>query len=240
MNAFGVHGMVLVSDWDESGAEKAIRSAAAIGYDVIEVPLFDPAATNLQRTRDLLRQHKLAPSVSLGLTAETDISSADAAISGAGIAQLQKVVDATAFIGGAVVAGVIGSAWQKYLVPPTDGGYRNAVSGIRGGGAGGPHERRYACRRGCKPFRIELVEHRRASGSFCGHRRRGKCRHSSRHLPHAYRGTGHRGGHPRLRPRLALFPRQRKPSRLSEYREHQFRPHFPGACGRSLRRPDYI
>jgi len=27
MNASGLHAMVLVSDWDESGAEKAIRSA---------------------------------------------------------------------------------------------------------------------------------------------------------------------------------------------------------------------
>jgi D-psicose/D-tagatose/L-ribulose 3-epimerase len=40
-------------------------------------------------------------------------------------------VDATAFIGGKVVCGVIASAWQKYLVPPTDAGYKNAVSGIR-------------------------------------------------------------------------------------------------------------
>jgi D-psicose/D-tagatose/L-ribulose 3-epimerase len=131
MNAFGLHAMVLVSDWDEPSAERAIRLAAAIGYDVIETPIFDPAATNLQHTRDLLKQHKLTPSVSLGLTAETDISSADAAISGAGTARLHKVVDATAFIGGTIVAGVIGSAWQKYLVAPTDAGYRNAVSGIR-------------------------------------------------------------------------------------------------------------
>jgi D-psicose/D-tagatose/L-ribulose 3-epimerase len=131
MNAFGLHALVLISDWDESGAEKAIRAAAAIGYDVIEVPLFDPGSTNLERTRDLLRQHRLTPSVSLGLTAETDISSADSAISRAGVAQLHKVVDATAFIGGTIVAGVIGSAWQKYLAPPTDAGYRNAVSGLR-------------------------------------------------------------------------------------------------------------
>ena len=40
-------------------------------------------------------------------------------------------MDATAFIGGKVVCGVIASAWQKYLVPPTDAGYKNAVSGIR-------------------------------------------------------------------------------------------------------------
>ena len=131
MNAFGLHAMVLISEWDEAGAEKAIRSAAAIGYDVIEVPLFDPASTDLERTRDLLRRHKLTPSVSLGLTAETDISSPDLAISRAGIAQLHKIVEATAFIGGSVVAGVIGSAWQKYLTPPTDAGYKNAVSGIK-------------------------------------------------------------------------------------------------------------
>lgn len=131
MNAFGLHAMVLISEWDKAGAERAIRSAAAIGYDLIEVPLFDPDSTDLARTRDLLRQHKLSPSVSLGLTAETDISSPDTAISGAGIAQLHKIVDATAFIGGTIVAGVIGSAWQKYLSPATDAGYANAVSGIR-------------------------------------------------------------------------------------------------------------
>ena len=131
MNPFGVHAMVLVRDWDATGAETAIRIAAAIGYDVIEVPLFDPAGTDLVRTRDLLRQHKLTPAVSLGLTAETDLSSADPAICQAGVAQLHKVVDATAFIGGSVVAGVIGSAWQKYDVPPTEAGYANAVAGMR-------------------------------------------------------------------------------------------------------------
>jgi D-psicose/D-tagatose/L-ribulose 3-epimerase len=131
MNAFGLHALVVVTDWDEAGAEKAIRTAAAIGYDVIETPIFDPASVDLVRTRDLLRQNKLTPSVSLGLTPETDISSADRAVSTAGINQLHKVVDATAFIGGKVVCGVIASAWQKYLVPPTDAGYRNAVSGIR-------------------------------------------------------------------------------------------------------------
>ena len=131
MNAFGLHALVVVTDWDEAGAEKAIRTAAAIGYDVIETPIFDPASIDLVRTRDLLRQNKLTPSVSLGLTPETDISSPDPAVSAAGVNQLHKVVDATAFIGGKVVCGVIASAWQKYLVPPTDAGYRNAVSGIR-------------------------------------------------------------------------------------------------------------
>ena len=131
MNPIGLHAMVLVSEWDETGAEKAIRSAATIGYDVIEVPMFDPESTDLERTRELLRRYKLTPSVSLGLTANTDISSPDSTISRAGIARLHKVVDATAFIGGSVVAGVIGSAWQKYLAPATEAGYQNAVAGLR-------------------------------------------------------------------------------------------------------------
>ncbi len=131
MNPFGLHAMVLVNDWDEPGSEKAIRLAAALGYDFIEVPLFDPGTTDLKRTRELLLQHHLKPTVSLGLTPETDISSADRAISRAGIAKLQEVVEATAFIGGSTIAGVIGSAWQKYLVPPTEAGYANAVSGLR-------------------------------------------------------------------------------------------------------------
>ena len=154
MNPFGLHALVLVSDWDESGAEKAIRTAAAIGYDVIEVPLFDPGSTDLKRTRDLLRQHRLTPSVSLGSTAETDISSADRAISAAGIARLHKVVDATALIGGSVVAGVIGSAWQKYLVPPTDAGYQKCGLGHSGGGARKLAERRNARGRSREPLRI--------------------------------------------------------------------------------------
>jgi len=131
MNAFGLHAMVLISEWDSASAETAIRSAAAIGYDLIEIPLFDPDSTDLGHTRDLLKRHGLSASVSLGLTAETDISSSDPAISRAGVAQLHKIVEATAFIGGTVVAGVIGSAWQKYLVPPTRAGYENAVSGLR-------------------------------------------------------------------------------------------------------------
>ena len=66
MNAFGLHALVVATDWDKAGAEKAIRTAAAIGYDVIETPIFDPASIDLVHTRDLLRQNKLTPSVASG------------------------------------------------------------------------------------------------------------------------------------------------------------------------------
>jgi D-psicose/D-tagatose/L-ribulose 3-epimerase len=131
MATFGIHAMVLVSDWDNVLAERAIRAVADIGYDVIEIPLFDPIRVDLKRTRELLERHSVTPTVSLGLTAETDISSDDVAVSRAGALRLHEVVDATATIGGTLVAGVIASAWQKYLAPPTERGYANAVSALR-------------------------------------------------------------------------------------------------------------
>lgn len=131
VNDIGLHAMVLTGDWDEAGSEKAIRIAGKLGYDVIEVPLFDPKTVDLARTRDLLRQHGVKPSVSLGLTADLDISSEDLAVSKAGVARLIEVVEGTAFIGGSVVAGVIASAWQKYLTSASEKGRANAISGLR-------------------------------------------------------------------------------------------------------------
>jgi D-psicose/D-tagatose/L-ribulose 3-epimerase len=131
MVKFGIHAMVLVSDWSDDVAERAIRTVADIGYDIIEIPLFDPSRTDLAHARDLLKRHSVIPTISLGLTAETDVSSDDAAISRAGAARLHQVVDATSEMGGALVAGVIASAWQKYLAPPTERGRANAVSALR-------------------------------------------------------------------------------------------------------------
>jgi D-psicose/D-tagatose/L-ribulose 3-epimerase len=131
MNKFGVHAMIFIDAWGREQAERATRAAAKLGYDVIEIPLFDPAAVDLAHTRDLLRELKLTPAVSLGLTAEEDISSSDLAVSKAGVRRLKAVVDATAFIGGSTVCGVIASAWQKYAVAPTEAGRANAAAGLR-------------------------------------------------------------------------------------------------------------
>ena len=131
MNAFGLHALVLISDWDAAGAEKAIRTAAAIGYDIIEAPLFDPAVGRSRAHARPVAAARIDSIGKLGVDRRDRYFQCRPAISRAGVARLHKVVDATAFIGGTVVAGVIGSAWQKYLAPATDAGYKNAVSGLR-------------------------------------------------------------------------------------------------------------
>ena len=37
-NEIGVHALVWVGGWSEVESEKAISSAAALGYDLIEIP----------------------------------------------------------------------------------------------------------------------------------------------------------------------------------------------------------
>lgn len=128
---FGIHAMVLAGGWTREDAETAIGTAARLGYEVIEIPLFDPGGADLPHTRALLERHGLQATASLGLTRETDVSSPDAAVAAAGVRQLVKVVDAVADLGGKTVAGVIGSAWTRYWAQTPPAGYENAVSSLR-------------------------------------------------------------------------------------------------------------
>ena len=53
--------MVWVGGWSREDAERAISSAATLGYDLIEIPLFDPATADLRHTRDLLKSTASRP-----------------------------------------------------------------------------------------------------------------------------------------------------------------------------------
>ena len=201
---------------------------------MIEVPLFDPESVDLKRTRDLLQQHRLSPSVSLGLTAETDISSPERAVSNAGIAQLNKIVDATAFIGGSTVAGVIGSAWQKYLALHRCGlqkcGLRNP-----GGGQGSARKGVTLAVEVVNRFEFEPPQHGRSGDPLRRRGWRGQCRHPPRHVPHAYRGTGRPGGDPRVRDRLRYSTSTKTTVATSTREASPLRPYSGRSC-REIRR----
>ena len=42
MSKLGVHALVWVGGWSEADCAKAIRSTAELGYDFIEIPLWNP------------------------------------------------------------------------------------------------------------------------------------------------------------------------------------------------------
>jgi D-psicose/D-tagatose/L-ribulose 3-epimerase len=131
MPGFGVHAMVWVDGWSNQQAERAISSAAKIGYDLVEIPLFDPEKIDLQFTREVLERRKVRAGVSLGLPEEADISSTDAATVARGAALLLKVLVATAALGGDYLGGVIFSALKKYNRAATAQGRANSIAVIR-------------------------------------------------------------------------------------------------------------
>ncbi|MCJ1702470.1 MULTISPECIES: sugar phosphate isomerase/epimerase [unclassified Rathayibacter] len=109
----GVHAGLLTGDWTRESGRRAIAAAAAIGFDLIEIPApGDPAAAAW--TEALLDEHGIDAVVSLALDADSDITAADAAVSARGEERLLDAVRFAEAIGARYVGGVTYSAMRKY------------------------------------------------------------------------------------------------------------------------------
>ncbi|MBX3078214.1 MAG: sugar phosphate isomerase/epimerase [Salinibacterium sp.] len=115
----GVHALVFTGEFDRRGIERAITGAARAGFDLIEFPVFDPDGWDTAFTRDLLAEHGLQATASLGLPEDRNVSSADAGVARAGEAFLGEVVDVLADVGGTHLCGVIYSPLAKRFRPAT-------------------------------------------------------------------------------------------------------------------------
>ncbi len=120
MNQLGLHALVWVGDWSPSSARHAISSTAACGFDLIEVPLLDPATVDASMTRRLLDDHGMAAACSLGLSPDADVSSEDHAVVGRGRELLGRAVDTAADLGASRLCGVLYSCLAKYPAPMSD------------------------------------------------------------------------------------------------------------------------
>ncbi|MBD5654732.1 MAG: sugar phosphate isomerase/epimerase [Candidatus Eremiobacteraeota bacterium] len=127
MNQLGVHALVWTGSWNENEARHAIAQTKLSGYDIIEIPLLDPASVDAVMTRRLLDEHDLKAACSLGLSAATDISSEDSAAVAAGEALLRMALAGVVEFRAPYLGGILYSAFQKYLRPPTAAGRSNAV-----------------------------------------------------------------------------------------------------------------
>lgn len=131
MNALGVHALVWTGGWSADEAAHAISQSERAGYDIIEIPLLDPASVDAAMTRRLLDEHGLAATCSLGLAAATDISSEDRAVVDAGERQLRAALDCASGFGATYMGGILYSAFQKYMTPPTAAGRANAIGVLK-------------------------------------------------------------------------------------------------------------
>jgi D-psicose/D-tagatose/L-ribulose 3-epimerase len=130
-NKLGIHALVWVGGWDEADCTKAVSSSAALGYDIIEIPAFEPTQMDATMTRRVCEAYGVAPAISLGLTHESDINSEDDAKIARGRQTLFDALEFARGIGAEYLGGVIFGALARYTSPTTDQSRRNSAAVIR-------------------------------------------------------------------------------------------------------------
>lgn len=131
MNPLGIHALVFVSGWSQEEAARAIAHAAVAGYRHLEIPLIDPKAIDVTRTRKALELVGIQPVTSLGLGMDSDISSDDDADVERGQALLDDALSVARDLGSTMLSGVLYSALGKYQRAPSDKGRWNCVRVLR-------------------------------------------------------------------------------------------------------------
>jgi D-psicose/D-tagatose/L-ribulose 3-epimerase len=126
----GCHGVVWTGRFDTAGVVDAVGKTADAGFDLIEIPLLEPESVDAAVVRKALASAAIGATASLGLSADTDLSSSDPAVVAAGERLLNACLDVLADIGGTHLVGVIYGAMMKYLEPSTDLGRRHSAEAI--------------------------------------------------------------------------------------------------------------
>ncbi len=130
-NPVGIHALVWVGGWDEADCVKAVSSSAGLGFDIIEIPAFEPREMDPVMTRRVCEQYGLTPTISLGLTHESDINSEDEVTIAKGRETLFDALEFARRIGSPYLGGVIFGALDRYRAPTTDAARRNSAAVIR-------------------------------------------------------------------------------------------------------------
>jgi D-psicose/D-tagatose/L-ribulose 3-epimerase len=127
MNKLGVHALVWEAGWSREECARAIANTAETGFDFIEVPALDPDSIDAEFTRRELDRYGLGITFSLGLDAESDISSGDAQKAARGKRKLEAALHVARDCGATHVCGILYSAFQKNFVPTTAAGVAMSV-----------------------------------------------------------------------------------------------------------------
>ena len=127
MNKLGVHALVWEKGWSRDECARAVANTAKVGFDLIEISALDPASIDAAFTRKQLEQAGIGVTCSLGLDADTDISSNNREKEKRGQARLESAVAMARDVGATHVCGILESAFQKYAVPTTAEGVKRSV-----------------------------------------------------------------------------------------------------------------
>jgi len=114
---FGVHSLVFSDQWTDETAPVICRQAAEIGFELIEVLMFDPPTLNRTATRHAIRETGLSLRLGMALGAEVDISSDDDATASRGEETVAMALEIAADLGAPGVSGITYAAFNSYSAP---------------------------------------------------------------------------------------------------------------------------
>ena len=127
MNKIGVHNLVFVTDWSEGSARQAIDAAAEIGFDHIEVVIFDPATTAADLTVKLAERAGIAVAAGMALSPTADLSSPNAGIAAKGEQVVADCLRVARDLGAPALGGVTYAALHRYMAPPDAGAWERVL-----------------------------------------------------------------------------------------------------------------
>ncbi|MDQ0315913.1 sugar phosphate isomerase/epimerase family protein [Amorphus orientalis] len=116
----GVHALIFGDDWSAKGAEFTCRSAVEIGYELIELLMFDPFAFDLELTRRVVPAHGLGLRLGMALGPEADISSTDSETAERGEHTVARALEIAAELGAPGVSGITYAAFASYGAGQTE------------------------------------------------------------------------------------------------------------------------
>ena len=126
----GCHGSVWTGNFDTAGLRLAIEKTAWAGFDLIEIPLIDPDSADPVAIRRMLDKSGLAATASLGLSEQTDVSSADPQVVAAGEKVLRRCLEVLSEMGGTHLVGVIYCAMRKYMTQASPVNRQHSIEAI--------------------------------------------------------------------------------------------------------------
>lgn len=103
MPQFGAHAFVWIGDWTPAAGDDAIRRAATVGFDFIEIPLLEPESFRAERHRQTLEAVGIGATCSLVLPAHAHMPDAPEAAKDF----LLRALDHAAALGSPILAGCL-------------------------------------------------------------------------------------------------------------------------------------
>lgn len=127
MNKLGLHSLVYTSDWTPANAHRVFGRAADLGYDLVELLMFDPAATDTALTAQVAQQYSVGVVAGICGTLTADLSNPDPLIAQRGEELIGDAIRAARDMGATMLGGPTFSAVHRYTQAPSEIARERAV-----------------------------------------------------------------------------------------------------------------